>query len=73
MISVHVVNARSVCNKAHDLSKYITDNDIDILLVTETWLSTSSDKNNVVIDNLVPTGYRIFHVPHSKGRVEELE
>ena len=68
LLNIFVVNARSVCNKADVLSEYIVDNDIDILLITETWLSSSSDRNRVVLGDLVPAGYKIHHVPRKRIR-----
>jgi hypothetical protein len=64
-ITVYLINARSVCNKAHDICDYIIDNDIDVLLITETWLSSSAD---VVLGELAPAGYQVLHVPRGRGR-----
>ena len=46
---------------------YIVDSHIDILGITETWLS-KGEKDKAVIKDLVPTGYSFHHVPRSKGR-----
>jgi predicted nucleic acid-binding Zn-ribbon protein len=57
-----------VCNKAQELADLISDNDIDLFLITETWLSNSSDNNKIILGDLVPAGYKIVHVPRRKGR-----
>ena len=44
------------------LSDYILSNSFDIVAVTETWLGSSVDK--ACINELVPCGYQIKHVPH---------
>jgi exonuclease III len=63
-------NAHSVCNKtlAHSLynktlaiKDYLVDHDIDILAVTESWLSPG-DEDKLTIGELVPTGYSFEHV-----------
>ena len=61
-------NTRSVCNKAQELSDYILDDDINILLVTETWLSIHGEVSRVIIGTLVLAGYSIIHVSQAKGR-----
>ena len=48
------LNARSVRNKASEVNEFVTDNNIDILGVCETWL-TQDDK--AVISELTPVGY----------------
>ena len=35
-----LLNTRSVCNKADFLVDYVADHDLDILCITETWLSS---------------------------------
>ena len=60
-IKVCCINPRSVKNKSLALSDYISSNDYDIVAVTETWLGGSSDKS--CIAELVPSGYKIKHVP----------
>lgn len=67
-LSVHILNAHSVNNKANILQHYIVDNDIDLFLITETWLSKTSNINKVVLGNLVPAGYKILHEPRGKRR-----
>ena len=44
---------------------YINDHNIDILGVTETWLSTSDKASSAEV---TPPGYKIQHVARSSGR-----
>ncbi|XP_052761992.1 uncharacterized protein LOC128204630 [Mya arenaria] len=61
----NVNGPRSVKNKTLAFSDYITSNDFDIVAVTETWLGGPGDK--ACIAELVPSGYKIDHVPR-QGR-----
>ena len=62
-----LVNARSVRNKTDELVDHINDNDIDIMVITETWLShDASDHSHVAA--LAPHGYMIQHLPRPRGR-----
>ncbi len=56
--SCYMINARSVKNKVAEIRHYILDNDEDMLIITETWLSS---QDNVVVYRLVPDGYEIKH------------
>ena len=50
-----LINARSVQNKSTALSEYMPDKCVDLLVVTETWLSVSSQSS--VINSLCPEGF----------------
>jgi exonuclease III len=56
------MNARSVRNKVLMITEYITDNDIDIAGITETWLS-ESDNDTMTVNDLCPAGYRLHQIP----------
>ena len=60
-----MINARSVKNKCCILRDLITDNNIDILCITETWLS---DFDTAVVAALVPPTHIFYHSPRSEGR-----
>jgi len=53
-----LLNCQSSRNKCDDIADLITTNNIDILVITETWLKTSGDES--IIATLTPSGYR-FH------------
>ena len=54
-LNIVLTNARSVRNKATIYSYYILENDLDIIIITETWLNDQGDES--VIHELVPAGY----------------
>ena len=49
------------------VKEYVVDNDIDIMVLTETWLRPGIT-NDVEVGTLCPTGYRFLHVPRSHSR-----
>ena len=55
------LNTRSVRNKALLPYDYILEHDIDILVITETWLYNNNNNNNkgdeATLNQLIPTGY----------------
>ena len=55
-LSIGLLNCQSVKNKATIISDFLCENDLDVLLLNETWLrSGATDKG--VIGDLVPDGY----------------
>ena len=66
LLSLCTLNCRSMKNKASSLCDYVTSNNLDILALTETWLGT--DLDNGVINETVPQGYGIAHVPRLEKR-----
>ena len=56
-LSLTLLNARSVKNKALSISDYLTSNETDILAHNKTWLGSTIDK--CVLSELVPDGYGI--------------
>jgi len=65
-LSLTLLNARSVASKSTLLSEYITENSVQILAITETWLKEGDDS---VVNDLCPQGYRFEGIPRptSKG------
>ena len=57
-----VLNTRSVRNKSLPVKDFIVDRDIDILALTETWL-TSGDFDGQVSRDVCPSGYEFYNVP----------
>ena len=53
-----VLNARSVCNKEAVINDCITENDLDMLALTETWLNSTNE--NRVSAGMTPEGYDII-------------
>lgn len=65
-VSLTSLNTRSVKNKTVSINDFITDNNIDILALTETWLGTSVDKT--VLSELLPKTHKIHSVSRQKQR-----
>ena len=61
-----VWNARSVRNKTVPFMEYVNDKQLDIVGITETWLST---KDSAVIGALTQKEYKFLHMPrgHTSG------
>jgi len=57
-----LLNAHSVRNKTSDINQHISDNDLDIVAFTETWLR-GDDSDQKTIGELCPAGYKFLHVP----------
>lgn len=55
-----LINAHSVKNKTDILCEHIIDKELDLLLITETWLTES---DHVITNNLCPPNYVIHHTP----------
>ncbi len=58
-MTVCVMNTQSVCNKTGEVVEYLLEKDIDLLIVTESWLFSDSPE----LGDLEPTGYKLRHVP----------
>ena len=64
-IKVALVNAQSVRNKTDMIVDHVTDHELDVVCITESWLCESGDERT--IKELTPDGYTFFHVPRRKG------
>ena len=64
---VCLFNARSVgtSRKRSDISTFIQDNNIDIMLLTETWLRAAGDEAKIA--DLAPPNYSVLSFPRSAG------
>ena len=64
---VCLFNARSVrtSRRMSDISTFIQDNNIDSMLLTETWLCPAGDEAKIA--DLAPSGYSVLSFPHSVG------
>ena len=68
-MSYCLLNARSVCDvkqagKATVICDLIEDNDIDILAITETWLSIN---DSISTGRITPAGYQLLHFQRAHG------
>ena len=66
-LNVCLFNARSVgtSRRRSDISTFIQDNNIDIMLLTETWLRPAGDEAKIA--DLAPPGYSVLSFPRSAG------
>jgi len=44
------------------------DNNLDICTITETWLSSCSERDRVTCGDMTPAGYTLLHAPRKTGR-----
>ena len=56
-----LVNSRSLRKNALDLKDYVIDHNLDLLAVTETWL-TNDDSYQVEISSISIPGYAFMHL-----------
>ena len=66
-VKLGVMNVRSVRNKLDYVFDHIFDNDLDIVALTETWLSNEDNNNTHVITECSNHGYTLHHVPMNSG------
>ena len=59
-IKMCLLNPCSVCNKTSVLQDFVTDHNIDLMVLTETWLK-GDYRDNVILAELQPPGYSIKH------------
>ena len=64
LYKVALLNARSVRNKTTILNEFLTENRIDLIFLTETWLDNASGST---IAGLLPPGFFITHVPRNES------
>ena len=60
-----LINARSIRNKTLLIQDFVVDNLVDVLMITETWLSRCGDE--VIIGEICPAGYKFFNQPRLVG------
>ena len=67
-VRLGVMNVSSLGNKMDCVIDHITDNRLDIVGITETWLSNNDKKNMPVINTCLDSGYTLHHRPRNTGR-----
>ena len=63
-VKLGVMNVRSVANKLDYLFDHIIDNNLDIVALTETWVSNEEVK----VMKCSTHGFTLHHVPRNSGR-----
>ena len=69
-LSVLYLNARSVSanGKADGIRNDLVEEDIDVCVIMETWLTGDENTDTVVCGNLTPQGYALVHTPRVNQR-----
>ena len=62
------MNGLSLGNKLDCVIDHITDNRLDIVGITETWLSNDDKYNMSVVNTCLNNGYTLHHRPRNTGR-----
>lgn len=69
-LSVCLINARSVRDKTSSIVDHLCEHKLDIVGITETWLS-GNDTDDITTHHLTPPGYKLIHVPRTTGQEVE--
>ena len=67
-VKLGVINCQSNSGKLDFVFDHIKEYQLDIVALTETWLSSENSKNKHVIDQCVAHGYSLHHSPRTSGR-----
>ena len=67
-VTIGVMNCQSMCNKLDFIFDHVQEYGLDIVALTETWLSNQEPRNKFVIDQCEAKGYILHHIPRSSGR-----
>ena len=67
-VKLGVINCQSIRGKLDFVFDHIKEYQLDIVALTETWLSSEDSKNKHVIDQCVTHGYSRHHSPRTSGR-----
>ena len=59
-LKIGLINIRSLAPKATFVNELITDHQVEILCLTETWLKTDE---YIALNESAPPGYSYTHVP----------
>ena len=62
------MNCQSISGKLDFVFDHIKEYQLNIVVLTETWLSSEDSKNKHVIDQCVAHGYTLHHSPRTSGR-----
>ena len=62
------MNVLLLGNRLDGVIDYITDNRLDIVGITETWLSNDDTNSMSVVNTCLDSGYTLYHSPRNTGR-----
>ena len=63
-----LMNVQSLNNKYDFVADHIVENKLDIVSITETWLSPKNDLNSPCVAAIEKHGYKFIHRPRCSGR-----
>ena len=66
-VRLGVMNVSSLGNKMYCAIDHIIDNRLNIVGITETWLSNNDKNNMTVINTYLGSGYTLHHRPRNTG------
>ena len=66
-VKLGIVNARSICNNTGVFTDYVTEVNMYLIAITETWLNIGK-KDNKIIKDLTPADYKFVHLPRKSHR-----
>ena len=64
--TLHHINARSICNKITDFHEFVTEANLTLCAIMETWVS--DDEQDVRFKEVPPTGYNIISKPRTSSK-----
>ena len=67
-VRIGIMNVILLGNKLDCVIDHITDNRLDIVGITETWLSNDYKNNMSVVNTCLNNGYTLHHRPRNTGR-----
>ena len=62
-----LINIQSIGNKTNKIRNLIVDQNLDICMMTETWLSGNVSDNSK-INEMTPKSHKFFHIPRINKR-----
>ena len=57
-----LINIQSIGNKTNIMRNYVIDQEIDICMLTETWLSNNLSDNSKICE-MTPNSFDFYHIP----------
>ena len=67
-VKLGVMNCQSISEKLDFVFDHVKEYQLDIVALTETWLSSEDIENKHVIDQCVAHGYTLYLSPRTSGR-----
>ena len=62
------MNVCSLGSKLNYVSNHAMENELDLVVLTETWLSNEEKNNAIVVNACLDHGYTLHHRPRHYGR-----